>query len=209
MNNIISKVNTSLVKLSLYVFCLFFQNVFADSSANNLEKLLANYHSYQASFSQINYNNKNKAAQRSQGLVYLAKPGKFRWEILKPYQQTVIANGDTVWIYDVDLAQATRQSLSKRGFNAAQLLTEPATELSKKFTISEEDGWFKLTPNKTDKGFKAAFLKFQNNQLVALKIINQLNQTNLFTFSQIQINPKLNTGLFNFKAPAGVKVLKG
>jgi outer membrane lipoprotein carrier protein len=198
-----------ITSFTFFVFFFIFQNIYAETSTNNLEKLLTNYNSYQANFTQVNYNNKNKPAQRSQGRVYLVKPGKFRWETLKPYQQTVVANGDTVWIYDVDLAQATRQSLSKRGFNAAQLLTEPVAELSKKFTISEENGWFKLVPNKADKGFKAAFLKFQNNQLAALKIVNQLNQTNVFTFSQIQINPKLSPGLFNFQAPAGVKVLKG
>ena len=140
----------------------------------------------------------------------MLRPGRFRWETVKPYQQTLIANGDKLWVYDVDLAQATQQSLAKRGFNPAQLLTEPVTDLAQKFTVTaESDGWFKLAPNKADRGFKAAFLQFQGNQLTGLKVINQLNQTNIFTFSQIQVNPNLSSALFNFKPPAGVQVLKG
>ena len=63
-------------------------------------------------------------------------------------------------------------------------------------------------PKKADRGFNAAYLQFQNNQLTGLKIVNQLNQTNVFTFSQIRINPNLSPSLFNFKPPAGVQVLK-
>lgn len=195
----------------ILIFLLFiFQSVIAETSSNNLEKSLSNYTSYQANFSQVSYDGKNRAGQKSQGKVYMLRPGKFRWETTKPYQQTIIANGDILWVYDVDLAQATRQSLAKRGFNPAQLLTEPVNNLSQKFTVSQEaNGWFKLTPKTADRGFKAAYLQFQNNQLTGLKIINQLNQTNIFTFSQIRVNPSLNPGLFNFKPPARVQVLKG
>ncbi len=198
-------------KQSLALIFLFFifQSVWADSASDNLKKNLENYQSYQASFTQVNYDNKSHAGKKSHGQVYMQRPGKFRWETTSPYQQTVIDNHDKLWIYDVDLAQATQQSLGKRGFNPAQLLTEPVENLAQKFTItSEGDGWFKLTPVKPDRGFKAAYLQFRNGQLTGLKIINQLNQTNTFSFSQIRVNPKLSPGLFNFKPPAGVQILK-
>lgn len=197
---------TSWIVLSLVWFV---SSVFSAPSAD-LEKSLGGYTSYQANFTQVNYDNKNRAGKQSSGRVFMLRPGKFRWETTKPYEQTVIANGDMLWIYDVDLKQATKQSLAKRGFNPAQLLTEPVANLTQKFTITQENnGWFKLVPTKADRGFKAAYLQFQNNQLSGLKIINQLNQTNVFTFSQIRVNPSLNSGLFTFKPPAGVQVLKG
>lgn len=169
---------------------------------------MGSYNSYQANFSQSTYGGKGKS-QQSQGRVYMQKPGKFRWETIKPYEQTVIANGDTLWIYDADLMQATQQSLSRRGFNPAQLLTAPVADLTQRFNITQEgNGWFKLTPKSSSKGFRAAYLQFQNNQLTGLKIINQFNQTNVFSFSQIRINPKLRSDLFVFHAAAGVKMLK-
>ncbi len=196
--------------MSICLFSLFFifQSVLAEDAASDLEKNLGNYNAYQANFSQVNYDNKNKGGQKSQGRVYMQRPGKFRWETTNPYQQTVIANGNKLWIYDVDLKQASQQSLAKRGFNPAQLLTEPVANLTQKFTVTQENGWFKLLPNKSDRGFKSAYLRFQNNQLTGLKVINQLNQTNVFTFSNIQVNPKLSSGLFNFNPPKGVQVLQ-
>ena len=43
----------------------------------------------------------------------MLRPGRFRWETSDPYQQTVIANGDTLWIYDVDLKQASSTIFSQ------------------------------------------------------------------------------------------------
>lgn len=196
-------------KWLVLLLVVIFPSAFAAADAD-LEKLLGQYNSYQANFSQVSAGGKNRAAQKSQGRVFMQRPGKFRWETTNPYQQTVIANGDTLWVYDVDLGQATQQSLAKRGFNPAQLLTEPVTDLTQKFTITQEsNGWFKLVPNQANRGFKAAYLQFQNNQLTGLKIINQLNQTNTFAFTQIHLNPSLETGLFKFKPSAKVQVLKG
>jgi outer membrane lipoprotein carrier protein len=198
--------------VSIFLTSLFFMAcvAWADAASDALEKNLGHYTSYQAHFSQVNYDNKNHAGQKSQGKVFMLRPGRFRWETQKPYEQTVIANGDKLWIYDVDLAQATQQSLSKRGFNPAQLLTESVSDLTQKFSITENpDGWFQLTPKKPDRGFKTAYLQFRNNELTGLKIINQLNQTNVFNFTQIQMNPALSPALFNFKPPAGVQILKG
>lgn len=196
-------------KQSLFFIILFFifQSVLADNASSSLEKLMGGYTSYQANFAQTSAGGKG-SGKTSYGKVYMLRPGRFRWETTKPYQQTVIANGNTLWIYDVDLAQATKQPLAQRGFNPAQLLTEPAANMAQKFTITQQsDGWYMLTPKKPDRGFKAAYLQFQNNQLTGLKIVNQLNQTNQFTFSQIRINPSLSPGLFNFKPPTGVQVL--
>lgn len=194
----------------IWVFLFFiFQSVYAETGNNTLENSLGHYTTYQANFTQVNIDSKNHAGQKSQGRVFMLRPGRFRWETTHPYEQTVIANGDKLWVYDVDLKQATQQSLAKRGFNPAQLLTEPVADLTQKFTVTQENGgWFKLVPNKPDRGFKAAYLQFQNNQLTGLKIINQLNQTNVFSFSQIRVNSNLSPALFNFKPPAGVQVLK-
>lgn len=201
-----------MIKTAFLTLIFVCASAYADESASQaLSQSLGNYSTYQANFQQVNYDKKNRAAQKSQGKVFMMRPGKFRWETTQPYQQTVIANGNSLWIYDVDLKQASQQSLAKRGFNPAELLTRPVEDLTQKFTITQEaDGWFKLIPNnKKDGGFKAAYLQFQDNKLTGLKIINQLNQTNVFTFTNIQVNPKLNAGLFQFKAPAGVQVLKG
>ena len=198
-----------LMKISLIGLVLAIQPAKATEEAGaGLSKALNNYTTYQANFQQSSHD--KKGAQQSHGKVYMMRPGRFRWETTQPYAQTVIANGNTVWIYDADLKQASKQSLAKRGFNPGELLTQPVTELTQKFTVTEEaNGWYKLIPKQGGQGFKVAYLQFRDNKLTGLKIINQLNQTNVFTFSQIQLNPHLSPGLFEFKAPHGVQVMTG
>ncbi len=177
--------------------------------ATDLSSLLQNAKTYQANFSQTNFGGKGKAGH-SQGRVYIQRPGRFRWETSQPYQQVLVANGGQLWIYDKDLKQASQQPLGKRGFNPGELLTQPVTDLSQRYVVSQDpSGWYKLAPRQPSKGFKVALLKFEGGQLVGLKVINQLNQTNVFTFSQVRVNQPLSPSLFSFKPPAGVQVMHG
>ena len=54
--------------------------------------------------SQKNYDSNNK---KTQGKVYLFRPGKFKWQIDKPYTQIIIGNDEKVWLDDPDLQQTT------------------------------------------------------------------------------------------------------
>ena len=49
--------------------------------------------------------------EQSQGTVVLARPGKFRWDYLKPFEQQIVADGTKVWIYDKDLEQVARAAI--------------------------------------------------------------------------------------------------
>jgi outer membrane lipoprotein carrier protein len=184
------------------------QSAWAGSPDVDLSNLLQKYQAFQANFSQSSFGGKGKGGH-SQGRVYMQRPGKFRWETTAPYQQVVVANGGQLWIYDKDLKQVSQQSAAKRGFNPGELLTEPVSDLGQKYTVTMEEGWYKLIPHQQGRGFKMAYLKFAGEQLVGLKVVNQLGQTNVFTFSQVRVNPVLAPGLFNFKAPAGVQVIHG
>ncbi len=179
------------------------------NAAATLSSLLQNYRTYQANFSQTTFGGKGKGGH-SQGRVYIQRPGRFRWETSSPYEQVLVASGGQLWIYDKDLKQASQQPMGKGGFNPGELLTEPVSDLSQRYIVTQDSsGWFKLMARQPSRGFKLAFLKFEGGQLVGLKILNQLNQTNVFTFSGVRVNQPLSPSLFSFKPPAGVQVLKG
>jgi chaperone LolA len=62
-----------------------------------------------ASFTQV-VSAKNKKEEVS-GQLEISRPGKFRWSYNKPYEQLIVGDGKTLWIYDKDLAQVTRKNL--------------------------------------------------------------------------------------------------
>ncbi|MFO1384235.1 MAG: outer membrane lipoprotein carrier protein LolA [Moraxella sp.] len=44
----------------------------------------------------------------------MQRPNQFRWQIDGTASQLIVANGNTLWVYDKDLNQATKQSVSNQ-----------------------------------------------------------------------------------------------
>lgn len=178
-------------------------------AANELQNLLNYYQTYQADYTQTTYDSLQRLSQRASGRMMLMRPGKFRWETDMPEHQWIISDGNTLWIYDLDLQQATHQALSKH--NAADpaiLLSGKINEVLKNFTVIKKDGWYDLRPNFALSSFKNVQLQFVNNQLTEVRVVDKLNQSSDFQFSNIQINAPINPALFQFSPPNGVQVLQ-
>ena len=81
----------------------------------NKELLLQNFLkttiTWTADFEQItildSQKNPDSNNKKTQGKVYLFRPGKFKWQIDKPYTQIIIGNDEKVWLDDPDLQQTT------------------------------------------------------------------------------------------------------
>ncbi len=122
----------------------------AATPSQNLASLLSNYQSLQANFTQTITDEKGKVLQKSRGKMSLKRPGQFRWQITAPNKQLIIANNKYLWIYDVDLEQATRQKINKANANSpAWLLSGSVTQIQQRFVVKEINGsgggqWFEL-----------------------------------------------------------------
>ncbi len=204
------------MKKFIFFFALFFISIgsYANSAPAELTRLLTGYSTYTAQFTQSTIDGNGRKLQTSYGQVYIKRPGQFRWEELKPMKQIVIANGNTLWIYDVALAQVTQRTMkNNKGVNPAALLSGHVSDLQAKFTIEKikKEGnsiYFRLTPKQKNSVFKKVIMQFVDNKLRGLTVANNLDQTNIFAFKDVKINNELSSSLFNFKPPAGVDVLK-
>lgn len=68
------------------------------------------------------------------------RQNQFRWETKSPAEQLIVANGNTMWIYDKDLQQATRQSVgSQIGEVPALLLSGDPGQIDRHFNVSQPD----------------------------------------------------------------------
>ena len=164
------------------VFVLLFVSSMAcastDDAVEQLTQLLNGYNSYQAEFTQLTYFGDRGAPQKSAGRVMMLRPGKFRWEIDKPTKQIIIANGNTLWVYDVELQQVTQQQFSKQqGMNPAALLTGDVSALSQQFVITKIHWkgaiWFQLKPKSADSSFTLIQMQFRHDQLVNMQVKNK------------------------------------
>jgi outer membrane lipoprotein carrier protein len=49
-------------------------------------------------------------SKTSSGSFEFARPNRFRFDYRKPFQQTIVADGRTLWLYDADLNQVTART---------------------------------------------------------------------------------------------------
>jgi outer membrane lipoprotein carrier protein len=94
----------------------------------DLEKFLREVNSAQASFTQVVTSPKRTGetvarSKTSSGRFEFLRPNRFRFEYTQPFEQTIVADGQTLWLYDVDLNQVTaRQQQEVLGSTPAALI---------------------------------------------------------------------------------------
>lgn len=157
----------------------------------------------------------------STGSFEFLRPGRFRFIYRKPFDQTIVADGQTLWLFDADLNQVTaRKQAQVLGSTPAALIAsaQDLRALQAEFTIESapaRDGleWVVATPKNRDGqlqsvqvGFKAGSDKAVN--LAALEILDNFGQRSSLRFSRVEINPTLAADTFVFKPPPGADLIR-
>lgn len=146
------------------------------------------------------------------GEMMIWRPGRFRFVTRSPGEQIVIANGNKVWVYDVDLQQATEQTLSQRAFNPANLLSGNADEILKQFLIAMEAHGntivFHLSPISADMQIESVTIEFTDGVLSKMIVQQNAALSHEFDFVDVKTNVTFPSNLFEFHAPEGVNVLR-
>ncbi len=179
------------------------------------ERLQGFYHNTQsltAEFTQTVRDAKLMVVDDSHGLMALQRPGKFRWDYYAPHEQTIVADGKKVWLYDVDLEQVTVRPMDNALGNTPAQLLSTSRPLEESFIIDElpmADGleWVELKPRDKEANFRSVRLGFGGEHLKQMELEDSFGQITLLTFSNIQRNPRLESSLFKFSPPRGVDVI--
>ncbi len=184
-----------------------------DSPVQRLHNFLSKAGSLQADFRQVVITEKNETGKQSSGIFMLQRPGKFRWDYTKPYQQEIISNGGKVWFYDVDLAQVTARKLDKAIGSTPALLLTGQVALEQNFTILSQDKdeglyWIKLIPKEEESGFKYVLIGLDGDNLAGMELSDNFGQLTRIYFSNLKLGVKLDPAKFDFKPPQGVDVFE-
>lgn len=182
------------------------------ASADTLKEFLAQTHSAKSRFAQMVLDKNGRVLQQVTGTMEFSRPGKFRWEYQKPYEQLIVADGSRVWIYDKDLKQVTVRKLDQAlGASPAALLAG-SNEIEKSYVLTNagtHDGldWLEAVPKGKDTPFERIRLGFNKNMLEAMEMKDQFGQTTVIKFADFERNPKLPPDLFTFAPPKGADVI--
>ena len=202
----------------LFCKCLMVSSALAVTPVERVRGFIDGTRTFKASFSQTittptgktEVNPKKK--QTSSGNVLLSRPGKFRWQVDKPFPQLMVGDGKKVWLYDPDLRQVTVRNAGEAltGSPAALLAGDNAIEKSFEMTDGgTKDGieWVTAVPKSKDAGFSRILLGFKGETLNVMEMHDNFGQVTTIVFSAQERNPAIAPTLFKFVAPAGVDVV--
>lgn len=196
--------------LLLLPFCLCAQA--ADPARARMEAFSKGLRSVTAQFAQTVTDANGRRGDESRGTLSLEAPRQFRWETKAPYQQTIVADGERVWIYEPDLQQVSvRNQSSEEAHSPLTVLTD-LSQLDSQFRSSEggeREGlvWLKLTSKAKEPEFEYAELGFDAASLVRMRFKDQLGNTTEIRFDDWKRNPNLPAATFKFTPPKGVDVI--
>jgi len=184
----------------------------ADGARSRMEAFSKNLHSVSASFSQSVTDANGHRGDESRGTLALEAPRQFRWETTAPYQQTIVADGARVWVYEPDLEQVSVRSQSSEEAHSPLTVLTDLSQLDSQFTPSEageREGlmWLKLTSKAKEPEFEYAELGFDAQSLQRMLFKDQLGNTTEIRFSDWKRNPAFAAGTFKFVPPKGVDVV--
>lgn len=160
----------------------------------------------------------------STGKFEFSRPNRFRFDYAKPFVQTIVADGQTLWLHDVDLNQVTaRKQAAVLGTTPAALIASAADvqALQEDFVLADapdKDGlqWVLAKPKSNEGQLQSVRVGFRaagdaataSSTLAVLEILDSFGQRSVLTFAGFKVNPALPVSSFNFHIPAGADVIR-
>jgi outer membrane lipoprotein carrier protein len=190
----------------------------------SLERFVRDTRSGRASFTQVvtapARDGQLAKSKTSSGVFEFSRPNRFRFIYQKPFEQSIVADGQTLWLHDVDLNQVTARKLSQvmGGTPAALIAAAPNLQaLQADFSLRampDKDAlqWVQATPKTREGQLQSISIGFRNagktSELAVLEIIDSFGQRSVMRFAGFEANPAFNAAHFDFKPPPGADVIR-
>ena len=157
----------------------------------------------------------------SSGTFEFSRPNKFKFLYKKPFEQTIVADGTTLWLFDVDLNQVTARKQSQAlGSTPAALIATAANlkALEAEFKLQDAPDanglqWVLATPKAKDGQIQSIKVGLKGTSetgvsLSVLEILDSFGQRSVINFANVERNLSFGSDNFSFKPPAGADVIR-
>ncbi len=165
-----------------------------------------------AAFTQTVTSPDGAKTKASSGTFQFERPNRFRFAYTKPFEQTIVADGQKVWIHDADLNQVSSRRIAQAlGATPAAILA--GGDVERDFELSdlpEKDGvaWAEARPRAKEGAFQSVRVGFRGRTLSAIEIVDAFGQRSLLQFSQWVPNASVPPETFRFTPPTGADVIE-
>jgi outer membrane lipoprotein carrier protein len=190
-----------------------------DQVVAGVENTYGKINDLRAEFTQTAHNKSLEQDIKAQGVVYLKKGGKMRWDYKSPAPQQIVSDGTSLWVYTPELNQVNKGNAPKALAGPAGSFLSGLGKLREEFTVrflnpaSPRDGAGRpvldLTPKQPTPLLTRLVLTVDPKDFVVRQAVlyDQFQNTVTMSFNKVQINPGLSDTLFVFTPPKDAAVV--
>jgi len=179
---------------------------------DTLREFVRDVNSGRADFTQTVTSPDGARKKTSSGRFEFSRPNRFRFAYARPFEQTIVGDGEKVWIHDADLNQVSSRKLGQAlGATPAALLAGGSLERDFELSNLPAQGgleWAEAKPKLKDGAFQSVRVGFRGKDLAALEIIDSFGQKSLLSFKAFAANAPVGAEAFRFVVPAGADVIE-
>jgi len=198
----------------------------APALAQNLDDVVAGVEAtysritdLRAEFSQVAHNRSLGQDIKAEGVVYLKKGGKMRWDYKTPSPQQIVSDGVSLWVYTPELNQVNKGSAPKALAGPAGSFLAGLGRVRDQFSVrflnpaAKVDGAGRpvldLTPKSPTPLLTRLVLSVDPKDFVVRQAVlyDQFQNTVTMHFSKVVLNAGLSDALFVFTPPQGTAVV--
>lgn len=200
------------------LFLAFFSALFSQAAAGDgIERLNRFFHedtTLFAEFDQVVLDETLHVIEESSGLVWFARPSKYRWEYKSPFEQLIVSDGSKTWVFDMDLEQVTVSEATDVIDETMAGFLSGKKEAAENFLVTDlgvqgKFTWVAIEPkDKSTSQHEMMRLAFSDASLETIELLDSLNNTTRIQLSRIEQNINIAPAKFEFEPPEGIDVIQ-
>jgi outer membrane lipoprotein carrier protein len=201
-----------LVLLAMIVTQTCFAAEGSGPARTELERFSAGLERFQADFTQIVRSQDGRIQDETQGKLWLQTPNKLRWTYTGDFPETIVADGDNIWIYEESLEQVTVKPQSNQASNSPLMILADVSQLDQQFEVTELGDFedmllLSLQSQDGETEFERILLGMDSSGIRMMIMEDAFGQRTEVKFSDPQRNQPVDPALFTFTPPEGTDVV--
>lgn len=189
----------------LVVLSIFWANT-ALSTNHQFADFFNSLESLKANFTQTTDSDTHSLLSTTSGTLTFKRPQQLRWHTTQPNEQILLLNNDELWLVDTELEQASLQQIQDLSQTPLYwLINKPSTLQNLPIFSHQENHIDWYTTNTSTQTLKFGF---KDNLLHAISMNNELEQTIVIAFDQLQINPRIQPKIFKLSLDPNFDIIR-
>lgn len=194
-------------------FSVMVSPVVASGAYSEFQAFIRNTRSARGSFRQEVIHPSGRVMETTEGSFAFIRPGRFRWDVKKPYEQLLVADGEQLHFFDRDLNQVTIRKLGEAIASTPAAILFGNESMDHEFVFSEAGQradlmWLEAVPRSREAGVERIMIGLKAGVPEAMEVVDAFGRTSRFSFRMLERNSSIDATLFSFRVPPGADVIR-